>query len=141
MQDTIFTGTYYYQIDPKGRMRLPASFKSLLGEKLRIGFGVGKFLVVYTEQSVEELSKQRKALNPLSDMQALKHYRNMFMSMKEFTCDAQGRYKIPMDYCEEFELTDEIVIVGNDSTVEIWSKANFDRRDEDEIAFWQLYKK
>lgn len=129
-----FTGSYFYQIDPRGRMRLPASFKQQLGDNLRIGYGTGKFLVVYTAESVAELSEKRRQVSP-DDISRIKMYRNIFASMKEFECDAQGRYKIPLDFCEEFGLKDEIVIVGNDSAVEIWSRQNYDNRDDDEVAF------
>ena len=129
-----FTGSYFYQIDPRGRMRLPANFKSLLGDNLHIGCGTGKFLVVYTSQAVAELSQKKRAVDP-DDISKQKMYRNLFASMKEFTCDVQGRYKIPSDYCEQFGLKDEIVIVGNDTTVEIWSRDNYDRRDDDEISY------
>ena len=129
-----FTGSYFYQIDPRGRMRLPANFKALLGEDLHIGYGTGKFLVVYTAEAVAELSQKRREVDP-EDISKLKMYRNLFASMKEFVCDVQGRYKIPSDYCEQFGLKDEIVIVGNDSMVEIWSRENYDNRDDDEVSY------
>lgn len=129
-----FTGTYYYQIDPRGRMRMPKNFISQLGKDLHIGFGTGKFLVVYTAEKVEELAQKMGEISP-DDIGSIKMYRKLFSSMKEFTCDAQGRYKIPLDYCERFGLKDDIVIVGNCTQVEIWSKENFELCDEDEISF------
>ncbi|MBO4535423.1 MAG: hypothetical protein J5755_05750 [Clostridia bacterium] len=141
MEDYIFTGSYTYQIDPKGRMRLPASFRSMLGTHLRIGYGDGKYLVIYTEASVQELREQRKAVDPYSQREQAKLFRDKFSSMKDFECDGQGRYTIPSDFRNELDLKDEIVIAGNDQLVEIWSKYNFEHRDEDDIAYWRFDKK
>lgn len=136
MNDVIFTGTYNYQIDPKGRMRIPADFKSLLGDNLRIGFGSGKFLVIYTEAAVQELAKGQAATDGFVDREKYRQYRNMFYSMKRFECDSQGRYSIPLDMRKGAELDRDVVIAGNNQYVEIWSGELFDRRDEDEILYW-----
>ncbi len=141
MSGAIFTGIYNYQIDPKGRMRIPADFKSLLGDNLRIGFGSGKFLVIYTEEAVEALAKAQAAIDPFVDRDNYNKYRNMFYSMKKFECDSQGRYSIPLDMRKAAELDRDVVIAGNSQFVEIWSGELFERRDEDEIMYWYWDKK
>ena len=141
MEDYIFTGSYGYRLDPKGRMRLPANYRPYLGSHLRIGYGDGKYLVIYTEDSVQELREQRKGVDAFSQREQAKLYRDKFSSMKDFECDGQGRYTIPADFRNELDLKDDIVIVGNDRLVEVWSKYNFEHRDDDEIAYWRVDKK
>lgn len=134
---TIFTGSYDYQIDPKGRMRMPTDFRSVLGDDLRIGLGYGKYLVVYTNEAVEEIGDKKRTVDQFREPEAYRYYSNILRGLKRFKADAQGRYTIPQDFCDLVGLTGEIVVAGNGDVVEIWSKANFDRRDDDEIAYWR----
>lgn len=137
---TTFSGSYFYQIDDKGRMRLPSEFRNSLGSGLRIGYGLGKYLVIYTAESYERETENQLKVNPVTDRTGYKYYRNLFLSMQPFDCDSQGRFKIPVGFRADFGFSDkeEVVIVGNNQTVEIWSKKYFDRRNEDEVAYYML---
>lgn len=133
-----FCGSYVYQMDDKGRMRLPTEIRNSLGGDLHIGYGMGQFLVIYTAESYEKECERQAQINPFTDRTGVKYYRNLFISMKPFECDAQGRFKLPAEFRTELGFKDEVIVVGNNTTVEIWSKKFFARRDEDEVAFYRL---
>jgi len=133
-----FSGSYFYQIDDKGRMRVPPEFRNSLGGDLHIGYGFGKYLVIYTAESYERECQKSLAVNPIADRQSAKYYRDLFASMRPFDCDQQGRFKVPADFRKDLGLVDEVVIVGYNQTVEIWSKKFYDRRNEDEVAYYRL---
>ena len=133
-----FSGSYFYQIDDKGRMRVPTEFRTLLGNDLHIGYGHGKYLVIYTAESYDRECQNALQVNPIVDRKSAKFYRDLFASMRSFDCDAQGRFKIPADFRKDLGLTDEVVILGYNQTVEIWSRKFYDRRNEDEVAFYRL---
>ena len=133
-----FCGSYVYQMDDKGRTRLPSEMRSSLGSDLHIGYGTGQFLVIYTAESYERECERQEQINPFTDRAGTKYYRNLFISMKPFDCDMQGRFKIPAEFRTELGFKDEVIVVGHNKAVEIWSKKYFDRRDEDEVAFYRL---
>lgn len=132
-----FCGSFVYQMDDKGRMRLPSEIRSALGSDLHIGYGTGQFLVIYPAESFEQVSEKASAVDPLLDHKSNKYYRNLYMSMRPFDCDQQGRFKIPAEYRAELGFKDEVIVVGFNKTVEIWSRKYFDRHDEDEVAFYR----
>lgn len=133
-----FSGSYSYQIDDKGRMRMPPEFRNSLGSGLHIGYGLGKYLVIHTAESYQAECENSRKVNPIVDRQGAKYYRDLFASMRPFECDTQGRFKIPPEFRRDLALTDDIVIVGNNANVEIWSKKYFDRRNEDEVTYYRL---
>ena len=53
----IISGTYKYQIDSKGRVRIPSRFKELLGRDLLIGYGAGDYLVVYNQDMIQKITR------------------------------------------------------------------------------------
>ena len=135
-----FSGSYFYQIDEKGRMRIPGEIRNSLGSGLRIGYGLGKYLVIYTAESYKRESENQMKVNPVTERTQYKYYRDLFLSMMPFECDTQGRFKIPVQFRNDFGFKDnaEVVVIGNNTTVEIWSKKYFDRRNDDDVAFYML---
>ena len=135
-----FSGSYFYQIDEKGRMRSPTEIRNSLGSGLRIGYGLGKYLVIYTAESYERESENQMKVNPVTERTQYKYYRNLFLSMMPFECDAQGRFKIPVQFRNEFGFKDnaEVVVIGNNTTVEIWSKKYFELRNNDDVAYYMV---
>ena len=135
-----FSGSYFYQIDEKGRMRMPVDIRNSLGSGLRIGYGLGKYLVIYTAESYKREMDNQLKVNPVTDRVQYKYYRNLFLSMMPFECDSQGRFKIPVQFRNEFGFRDNagVVIIGNNNNVEIWSKKYFDRRNDDDVAYYMV---
>ena len=135
-----FSGSYFYQIDEKGRMRIPSEIRNSLGTGLRIGYGLGKYLVIYTAESYERESENQMKVNPVTERTQFKYYRNLFSSMMPFECDNQGRFKIPVQFRDKFGFRDnaEVVVIGNNTTVEIWSKKYFDHANDDDVSYYMV---
>ena len=111
-------GTYKYQIDAKGRVRIPAKIKSLLGENLYISLGEQENLVIYTEEMMDQLYDKYAKLEA-SDPEYVKH-RIIFANTFQFLPDSQDRYQIPQILREMMGLKDEALFVGVANRLEIW---------------------
>ena len=131
-----YYGKYEYLLDDKNRIRLPSQFKDYLGEKIKLGEGNGKYLVVYSESDFDKvvmdtLSDLRK--DPSRDKEIL--YRDLISGIMDSKRDPQGRYLIPSELIEYAELQGPILVVGFIDHIEIWSKANYQNRYSASVTF------
>jgi len=121
----MFLGTYFHNIDEKGRVILPASFRRALEEQGAsnriIITGQNKCLSVYTreewEKSVEKM-KQIAMVKPEAEY----IIRRMCADAAECGIDEQGRLNIPVNLKEYGGFKKEVVTVGRMNKMEIWDK-------------------
>ena len=111
-------GTYRYQIDSKGRVRIPAKIRTLLGENLWICIGEQENLVIYTEEMMDQLY-DKYARMEVSDPEYVKQ-RYIFANMFQFVPDSQDRYQIPQILRDTLGLKGEALFVGMANKLEIW---------------------
>ena len=62
----MFTGEYIHSFDEKGRVIIPAKFRSELGETFYIGKGLDKCLFVYPVETWTNSSESLKTYLPLT---------------------------------------------------------------------------
>ena len=122
MRDFI-SGTYRHQIDDKGRIRIPAKIKNLLGEKLWISVGDQENLVIYNEETIDQLYDKYGKLE--SSDPAYRNQRYIFANTFRFQGDAQDRYQIPQVLRDLIGLKNEALFVGMANRLEIWREDTF----------------
>lgn len=106
---------------------------------------MGRYLTVCNYDTILEESKEAnkyKVLHGTSkeEMALVKYYRDLFNCADRFTPDGQKRYRIPKSMITYAQLKGDIIIAGNNQVLEIWSTENYERKDEQEIAFYKLIK-
>ena len=111
-------GTYKYQIDAKGRVRIPVKIKSLLGDNLFISLGDEENLVIYTEEMMDQLYDKYGKLE--SSDPEYKRQRLIFANTFPFIPDSQDRYQIPQVLREMMGLKGEALFIGVANRLEIW---------------------
>ena len=111
-------GTYKYQIDDKGRVRIPAKIRNLLGNNLRICIGEQENLVIYTEEMMDQLYDKYSKMEA-SDPEYIKQ-RFIFANSFNFDPDSQDRYQIPQRLRDMIGLKNEALFVGMANRLEIW---------------------
>ena len=118
----MFLGEYVHKLDSKNRIMMPSDFRFDLDGKIYLTKGPEKSLVVYTE---EEFQKKSAALDKLiyenKKNRAIK--RLFFSSTVKINLDKQGRILINKSLKDYAEISDEAMIIGNNTTIEIWDKA------------------
>ena len=126
-----FLGKYYYALDPKGRIIIPAPlrdiiFKKYNNSKLYItSAAFDKCLHIYPLEEWNRLEEKIRPL-PKSD-EAVKFFlRRVIASVLECEIDKQGRVLIPASHRDDAGIHSEVVIVGQLDKIEVWDKAEWD---------------
>ena len=128
----MFVGKYYNSIDSKSRVIVPAKFRLELGGRCIVAKALDKCLTVYPFEQWEKFVNEKLELLPDSNPQARRLKRHFLSSAAEWDVDKQGRMKIPQDLAEYAGIDKDLVTIGSNRTIEIWSKENWhEELDED----------
>ncbi|MCL4536384.1 MAG: division/cell wall cluster transcriptional repressor MraZ [Nitrospirae bacterium] len=127
---TSFLGKYYYNLDPKGRIIIPAPlrdiiFKKYNNSKLYItNAAFDKCLHIYP---LEEWNKLEEKIRSMPKMEeAVKYFlRRVIASAIECEMDKQGRILIPYEHRQDAGINTEVVMVGQLDKIEIWDKSSW----------------
>lgn len=129
----MFLGEFTHKLDSKNRIMIPSEFREDLSNNFYITKGPEKSLVIYTE---EEFIKQSERLDSL-EVQNKKNRaikRLFFSSTVKASLDKQGRVLLNKNLRDYSEIKEEAMIIGNNSTIELWDRANWeDYIDEVEV--------
>ena len=123
----MFLGEYEHAIDAKGRMAVPAKFRTQMDRGAVISKGMGTCLSVYTMERWEQKSDELiagKSSDELRDFE-----RRIYPSASELELDAQGRIIIPAKLRAYANLEAEVTIAGVRDHFEIWDR-----------TAWQTYQ-
>ncbi|WP_105300790.1 MULTISPECIES: division/cell wall cluster transcriptional repressor MraZ [Anaerococcus] len=121
----MFLGEFTHKLDSKNRIMIPSEFRDDLSENFYITKGPEKSLVIYTE---EEFVKQSERLDGL-EVQNKKNRaikRLFFSSTVKASLDKQGRVLLNKNLRDYSEIKEEAMIIGNNSTIELWDRANWE---------------
>ncbi len=116
----MFIGEYRHTMDDKGRVAVPARFRTQLAEAPVVTRWLDSCLAVFPRAEFERLAERVAAL-PLGDASARTFRRHVFAHAFELELDRQGRVLIPPSLREWAGLTNEAVIVGGHDHVELWA--------------------
>lgn len=117
----MFMGEYHHSIDDKGRLIIPAKFRSELGDKFIITRGIENCLFAYPEKRWEEIVHKLESL-PFTKKDA-RNFTRFFLSgatVAEF--DKQGRINITSPLIAYAGIEKDCVVIGTGDRLEIWSK-------------------
>ena len=121
----MFLGEYIHKLDSKNRIMIPSDFRGDLIGDFYLTKGPEKSLLVYTE---EEFQKRSAALDQLvyenKKNRAIK--RLFFSSTVKVNLDKQGRILINKSLKDYANISDEAMIIGNNTIIEIWDKQIWD---------------
>ncbi|GAX08443.1 MAG TPA: transcriptional regulator MraZ [Lactobacillus sp.] len=135
----MFMGEFEHSIDTKGRLIIPAKFRSQLGEEFVITRGMDGCLFGYPMAQWEIMQKRLSAL-PLNKRDARAFVRFFYSAATTCSFDKQGRVNLPQTLIKHAELAKQCVIVGVSDRFEIWSQERWqafaDKAEEnfDDIA-------
>ena len=114
-------GEYIHTIDTKGRVILPADFRSELGDTFFITKGLDNCLFIYGQAEWEALSARLRQL-PLAKQEARAVVRFFFAGAKMVECDKQGRFLVPGTLRSYASLKKDVVLTGVMNRAELWDK-------------------
>ena len=116
----MFIGEYSHNLDEKGRMAVPAKFRSQLKGAI-ITRGLDRCLFVFNKKDWEILAQKIMSL-PLTQANSRAFARLMLAGAMEAPLDRQGRILVP-DYLRDYASLDkQSVITGVYNRIEIWDE-------------------
>ncbi len=125
-----FSGKYYYTVDPKGRIIIPAPFREIISSnyssKLYItNAPFDKCLYVYPLEEWNKLQEQVRT-KPRSDEAIRFFLRRVIASAIEIEMDKQSRVLIPAALREDANINTNVVVVGQLERIELWARNEWD---------------
>lgn len=136
----MFIGEYQHSIDSKNRMMVPAKFRQDLGGGFIITKGLDGCLYIYTKEEWARIEDKLKTL-PLTSKEARAFTRFFFSGASEVDIDKQGRTLIPQNLIEYAKIKKDIVSIGVSTRIEIWSKENWEKYNNENINFDAIVEK
>ncbi len=125
-----FSGKYYYTLDPKGRVIIPAPFREIISSnyspKLYVVNDIfDNCLHIYPQEEWSKLEEKVRTL-PKMDEDVKLFIRKVIGSAQEVEIDKQGRILVSAAQREDAALQSEIVIVGQLDKIDLWDRKEWD---------------
>lgn len=123
---SMLLGEYKHNVDPKGRVAIPAKFREKLATGAIVTRGLDNCLFLFAETEWKALAEKLVAL-PLAQANSRAFVRLMLSGAMDVEFDAQGRILIP-DYLRKYAgLGKEVVVAGLYNRIEVWDAATWER--------------
>ncbi len=123
----MFLGTHTPRLDDKGRLALPAKFRSEFEGGLVITKGQERCLFVFPMAEFSRITELLRSA-PVTQRSVRDYSRVFFASASHEVPDGQGRITVPSQLREYAGLSKDCVVIGANSRVEVW-----------DVAAWQSY--
>lgn len=118
----MFIGEYHHSVDTKGRLALPAKFRSELENGAVVTRGLDQCLFIYSTKEWMALAEKIAHL-PLHQANTRAFTRLMLAGAMDVLLDKQGRIILP-DYLRAYAgLKKKAVVTGLYNRLEIWDEA------------------
>jgi MraZ protein len=118
----VFLGTHTPRLDDKGRLILPAKFRTELADGLVVTRGQERCLYVFAMDEFVRIADQMRAAPVTS--KGVRDYLRVFLSgASDEAMDKQGRITVPPVLREYAGLTRDCAVIGAGARIEIWDAA------------------
>lgn len=124
----MFVGVHERQLDPKGRLALPAAFRPRLEPRCYLAFGRDKCIDVLTAEAFEQVANEMLEKVRSGEMDR-NQQRALAANTIEVTIDGQGRINLE-EKLREYAgvvLGAKVIVAGSFDRVEIWEPERHDR--------------
>ena len=122
----MFIGEYQHNLDDKGRLAVPAKFRSSLKGGAVVTKGLDSCLFLYPKKAWIALSEKLSRM-PISQARARAFSRLMLAGAMDVDFDSQGRISLP-EYLRKFAgLEKKAIIAGLYDRLEIWDEDAWDK--------------
>ena len=135
MNSPNFIGLYFYSIDVKNRLAIPAKIRLFLSPKkeLILSCGLEGCLSLYPSDAWTKL-REKLELAPLKDKSEQRAFKRMlFASACAVEFDEEGRILIPQPLVDYAQLKNNVAIIGMGQKIEIWAKhlwLNYEKKEQ-----------
>ena len=125
-----FRGNFEHTLDDRGRVAIPAKYRSEFAAGAVLTPSTDGCLQVYTEADFKKMSDE-VASRPAT-VRVGRQARRLFDAMAfDAELDRQGRILVPSRFREQLGLNGTVVIVGTRECLEIWRPEAWEKELED----------
>ena len=128
-----FLGTYTPRLDDKGRLILPAKYRSQLAGGLVMARGQERCLFVFPVEEFRRMHDQVRAA-PVTSKQARDYLRVLLSGAHDDVPDRQGRLSIPAGLRAYAGLDRDVAVIGAGTRVEIWDARAWETYLEEQVT-------
>ncbi|HUS13780.1 MAG TPA: division/cell wall cluster transcriptional repressor MraZ [Chloroflexia bacterium] len=121
----MFLGRFDHVLDEKGRLAIPARFRSGLQEGMVLTRGTDRCLYLFPESAWTGIAARLDAL-PMGDPNARNLRRAAFAAAEPVELDKQGRVVVSERLRSYAGLTGAVAVVGMNTYIEIWEQGAWD---------------
>ncbi len=122
-----FLGSYVHQVDDKGRLSLPATFRRDVEEKPLVALQVDNdSLMLYPEPAWKDLAERLMVLRR-EQPEKRAFVRDITSKAVEVTPDKQGRILVPARLLQAVGISGSALLVGAIDRIEVWDPARYER--------------
>ena len=127
----MFLSTYENKLDKKGRVSVPASFRSYISN---LGYNGVICFPSFNNQSIEAWSQDRieKISNAIDTLNPFEEKKDFFATSilsesSNFQFDNEGRILLTQKLLKHAKIENSILFVGQGKTFQIWEPAAFEK--------------
>jgi MraZ protein len=133
----MFLGKHSRNLDPKGRLALPAKFREQLPSGSVVTIAPENCLRVYPPDEWDRVTKQHRvsAATMASERNLI---RRLFAEAHQIEFDGQGRVLIPAALRASAGIEGVAMVVGVNNLVEIWSEGRWQAIEADTSDYTSL---
>ena len=118
-------GKFTHNVDPKGRLFVPAKLREELGDVFYVMIGLENSLMVFPEAKWAQVNESFNSV-PLSDSGALRYIRS---NVARCEPDKQGRFVLPPILRKYANLTNDVTFLGQGDHAEIWDVEAYNAKE------------
>lgn len=123
---TVFFGTFEHTLDAKGRLIVPALFRSEFNGGGFITWHQTGCLALWTKEDFRVKGEEMSELGRSSRSEDLSIARRFFQGVSEVEIDKQGRFLTTPKAREFARISQEIFILGMGNRIELWNPAHYE---------------
>ena len=128
--EELFVGQFEHALDAKGRIVLPASFRSSFDQSGFLTKGSEGCLALLTPERFRDIAQTMASRSEEGDVRHRSAKRSFGAGAARILPDKQGRIAVPEDLRSFANLERECVIVGVIDEVEIWDRSRWQQITE-----------
>ena len=118
-------GKFTHNVDPKGRLFVPAKLREELGDVFYVMIGLENSLMVFPEAKWAQVNESFNSV-PLSDSGALRYIRS---NVARCEPDKQGRFVLPPILRKYANLTNDVTFLRQGDHAEIWDAEAYNAKE------------
>lgn len=127
-----FYGTYYHNLDAKGRLVVPATFRERLKElkTLYVLQGFDGALSIYPVAAYEKELAHLESLN-YKDAATRSYARVLYSSIEMLEVDAAGRVTLSVRLLKKYGISSSVTVIGVGDHLEVWDSVKYEAYEND----------